>query len=71
MTRSYRAQLRAAIAAVIPVADFRAHVEASGLVVQCEFGGYDLAPVGADYLVAVVHRAPPGSTTRESARVGQ
>jgi SAM-dependent methyltransferase len=40
-----------------PVADFRAHVENAGLAVQHEFGGYDLAPVGSDYLVAVLHRA--------------
>ena len=39
------------------VADFEAHVEAAGLVVQHEFGGYDLAPVRPDYLVAVLGRA--------------
>ncbi len=37
-----------------PVEDFRAHVEAAGLVVQHQFGTYDLAPAGGDYVVAVL-----------------
>jgi SAM-dependent methyltransferase len=37
-----------------PNHEFRAHVEAAGLVVQHEFGTYDLAPDGGDYLVAVL-----------------
>jgi SAM-dependent methyltransferase len=40
-----------------PVADFKTHAGAAGLVVQQEFGGYDLAPVGGDYFVAVLGRA--------------
>ena len=40
-----------------PVAQFAADVEAAGLVVQHQFGGYDLAPAGGDYVVAVLRRA--------------
>jgi SAM-dependent methyltransferase len=40
-----------------PVVDFRAHAEAAGLVVEHEFGGYDLEPRGHDYVVAVLSRA--------------
>jgi SAM-dependent methyltransferase len=40
-----------------PAADFRAHAVAAGLVVEHEFGGYDLAPRGPDYVVAVLTRA--------------
>lgn len=40
-----------------PASEFRAHAEAAGLVVEHEFGGYDLAPVGDDYVVAVLSRA--------------
>jgi SAM-dependent methyltransferase len=40
-----------------PVADFRSHVVAAGLVVQHEFGSYDLAPPGGGYELAVLHRA--------------
>jgi SAM-dependent methyltransferase len=39
-----------------PLAHFRAHVAAAGLVVQHEFGTYDLAPPGGDYVVAVLAR---------------
>jgi SAM-dependent methyltransferase len=40
-----------------PVTEFRAHAEQAGLVVQHELGGYDLAPPGDDYVVAVLGRA--------------
>lgn len=42
-----------------PVAEFRAHVEAAGLVVQHEFATYELAPAlpSSDYVVAVLARA--------------
>ena len=40
-----------------PVERFRADAGAAGLVVQHEFGGYDLAPPGGDYVVAVLRRA--------------
>ena len=40
-----------------PVEDFRAHVEEAGLVVQHQFGTYDLAPPSDDYVVAVLRRA--------------
>lgn len=40
-----------------PVSDFRSHVAAAGLVLQHEFGGYDLEPARDDYLVSVLHRA--------------
>ena len=40
-----------------PREEFRAHVEAAGLVVQHEFGTYELAPAGGDYVVAVLRRA--------------
>ena len=40
-----------------PVEQFRADAEAAGLVVQHGFGGYDLAPSGGDYVVAVLRRA--------------
>jgi SAM-dependent methyltransferase len=39
-----------------PLTDFRAHVRAAGLVVQHEFGTYDLAPPGGDYAVTVLGR---------------
>ena len=37
-----------------PVGDFRDHVAAAGLVVEHEFGTYDLAPAGGQYVVAVL-----------------
>lgn len=37
-----------------PVADFRDHVTAAGLIVEHEFGTYDLAPPGGDFVVAVL-----------------
>jgi SAM-dependent methyltransferase len=40
-----------------PVERFRADAEAAGLVVVHEFGTYDLAPAGGDYVVAVLRRA--------------
>jgi SAM-dependent methyltransferase len=40
-----------------PREEFHAHVEAAGLVVQHEFGTYELAPAGGDYVVAVLRRA--------------
>jgi len=40
-----------------PAVDFRAHAESAGLVVEHEFGGYDLEPRGHDYVVAVLSRA--------------
>jgi SAM-dependent methyltransferase len=39
-----------------PLETFREHVRAAGLVVRHEFGGYDLAPAGGDYAVAVLGR---------------
>jgi SAM-dependent methyltransferase len=39
-----------------PGEDFRAHAEAAGLVVQHEFGAFELAPAGGDYVVAVLTR---------------
>jgi SAM-dependent methyltransferase len=40
-----------------PVERFRGDAEAAGLVVQHEFGSYDLAPPGGDYVVAVLRLA--------------
>ena len=37
-----------------PLADFHRHVAEAGLVVQHQFGGYDLAPAGDDYAVTVL-----------------
>ncbi len=39
-----------------PVAEFGAHASEAGLEVQHVFGGYDLAPPGPDYVVAVLAR---------------
>jgi SAM-dependent methyltransferase len=44
-----------------PVADFHGHVTECGLVVQHEFGGYDLATVGEEYEVAVLTRRASSS----------
>jgi SAM-dependent methyltransferase len=40
-----------------PVEEFRAHVEEAGLVVQHQFGSYDLAAPSDDYVLAVLRRA--------------
>ncbi len=51
-----------------PLAEFRGHVARAGLAVQHVFGGYDLAPPGPDYVVAVL-TAPP-APDRENAPAG-
>ncbi len=46
-----------ATARAYPVEEFLADVEASGLVVQHRFGGYDLRPVDDRYAVSILTRA--------------
>ncbi len=49
-----------------PREDFRSQVADAGLVVEHEFGTYDLAPVGSDYLVAVLRRADLAVPARDN-----
>lgn len=49
------------IARPYPLAAFRAHVAAAGLVVESRFGSYDLRPASEEYAVWVLARAADGS----------